>query len=151
MCGDDSMEEDVDEGIETNMGDDVIPGYYMYLLDLGDDFSEVWIRADYIRIRLPRGPLQDKPGSVIQSASCRHYRTTRRWCVTGRLLELLLTVQTGKSIWVYYALRRRLAEKKPVIFYNQQKCFLFVDEGVYKQPSTSNRGTSRPPCGLRST
>lgn len=41
----------------------------------------------------------------------------------------------GKSIWIYYALRRRLAEKKPVIWYRDHSCFLFVEEGVYEVPS----------------
>lgn len=40
----------------------------------------------------------------------------------------------GKSGWIYYALRRRLAERKPVIWYREQACYLFVEEGVYKAP-----------------
>ncbi|KAK2464475.1 hypothetical protein APHAL10511_003454 [Amanita phalloides] len=40
----------------------------------------------------------------------------------------------GKSIWIYYALRRRLAERKPVIWYLDQTRYLFVEEGVYKVP-----------------
>ena len=52
MDGDDHMEEDVDDGLdegsETYMDDDVIPG--CCFLDVGGDFSKIWVRADYIRI-----------------------------------------------------------------------------------------------------
>ena len=40
----------------------------------------------------------------------------------------------GKSVWIYYALRRYLAEKKPFIWYLYQRCYLFVDNGVYEAP-----------------
>ena len=40
----------------------------------------------------------------------------------------------GKSVWVYYALRRCLAESKPVIWYYCGACYLFVEEGVYRCP-----------------
>jgi hypothetical protein len=40
----------------------------------------------------------------------------------------------GKSVWVYYALRRCLAERKPVIWYFKALCYLFVEEGVYEMP-----------------
>jgi len=35
-------------------------------------------------------------------------------------------------VWLLYALRRRCAEKKPVIWYNGTTSFIFVDDGVYK-------------------
>jgi hypothetical protein len=40
----------------------------------------------------------------------------------------------GKSVWILYALRRRLAERKPVIWYRDQIFYLFVEEGVFKCP-----------------
>jgi hypothetical protein len=40
----------------------------------------------------------------------------------------------GKSYWVFYALRRRLAEGKPVIWYRNSRRFLFVKDGVYEAP-----------------
>jgi hypothetical protein len=43
-------------------------------------------------------------------------------------------MRKGKSAWIYYALRRRLAEKKPVIWYREQICYLFTQEGVYEAP-----------------
>ena len=46
----------------------------------------------------------------------------------------LCIINTGKSIWIYYALRRRLAERKPVIWYFRKTRYLFVEEGVYKVP-----------------
>lgn len=43
-------------------------------------------------------------------------------------------MRQGKSIWIYYALRRRLAERKPFIWYHDQKRYLFVEEGAYEVP-----------------
>jgi hypothetical protein len=43
-------------------------------------------------------------------------------------------IHLGKSYWIFYALRRRLAEKSPVVWYRDGRCFLFVEEGVYKMP-----------------
>jgi hypothetical protein len=46
----------------------------------------------------------------------------------------LCIINVGKSIWIYYALRRRLAERKPVIWYYRKARYLFVEEGVYQVP-----------------
>ncbi|KAH9080202.1 hypothetical protein EDB83DRAFT_2513110 [Lactarius deliciosus] len=40
----------------------------------------------------------------------------------------------GKSYWVQYALRRRLAEGKPVMWYRDSRQYLFVEEGVFVVP-----------------
>lgn len=40
----------------------------------------------------------------------------------------------GKSLWIYYAIRRYLAEKKPFIWYGKGFCYIFVDEGVFEAP-----------------
>ena len=126
-------EQEWGKSMGESLDDDVIPG--CYLLDLGDDFSKIWIRADYVRIydfveayyKTNPAPSHRAPAVVITGhPGVGEFRE--------RLLERRLTVQTGKSIWVYYALRRRLAERKPVILYYEHKCFLFVDEGVYEQP-----------------
>jgi hypothetical protein len=40
----------------------------------------------------------------------------------------------GKTAWVNYAIRRRLSEKKPFIWYDSAGyCVLFVEEGVFSQ------------------
>ncbi|KAF8903341.1 hypothetical protein CPB84DRAFT_1823979 [Gymnopilus junonius] len=41
----------------------------------------------------------------------------------------------GKSVCIYYALHRRLGEKKPVIWYTNRTCYLFVKEGVFTKPA----------------
>jgi hypothetical protein len=43
----------------------------------------------------------------------------------------------GKSYWIFYAMCRRLAERKPVMWYrgSMERLFLFVEEGVYLAPS----------------
>ncbi len=38
-------------------------------------------------------------------------------------------------MWIYYALCRRLSEGQPVILYFSQRCFLFVDGGVFLVPA----------------
>src|SRR5262245_472445 len=43
-------------------------------------------------------------------------------------------VHKGKSVWIYYALRRRLAEKQPVLWLCDKEYYLFVEEGVYQAP-----------------
>ena len=40
----------------------------------------------------------------------------------------------GKSYWILYALYRRLAEGKPIMWYRDSTVFLFVNEGVYQAP-----------------
>ena len=43
----------------------------------------------------------------------------------------MVQLQIGKSVWILYALRRRLAERKPVIWYYMNTCYLFIEDGVY--------------------
>ena len=43
-------------------------------------------------------------------------------------------MREGKSVWVYYALCRRLVERKAVIWYRDRLCYLFLKEGVFVAP-----------------
>ena len=52
-------------------------------------------------------------------------------------------MKKGKSVWVLYALRRRLAEQKPIIWYRNKNCYLFVEDGVYQAPESFNQSTFR--------
>ena len=68
---------------------------------------------------------------VLSSRATRHrsvpfpiHQTSTNSCIVWK----------GKSVWVYYVLRRRLAERKPVIWYREGSCLLFVEEGVYQAP-----------------
>jgi hypothetical protein len=59
--------------------------------------------------------------------------------VSALLCNLSVTVieihyLKGKSYWAFYALRRCLAEKKPVMYYFDSRLFLFVKERVYESP-----------------
>jgi hypothetical protein len=47
---------------------------------------------------------------------------------------LTISLLKGKSYWIYYAIRRRLGEKKPLIWYFLQKWYLFVEDGVFRCP-----------------
>ena len=49
------VNESMDEGLETDTDDDIIPG--CYLLDIGIGVSKLWIRADYIRIYASSRPI----------------------------------------------------------------------------------------------
>ena len=44
----------------------------------------------------------------------------------------LLIVDEGKSVYLLYMVRRRCAERKPVIWYDGLVGYVFVDDGVYK-------------------
>jgi hypothetical protein len=74
MSGDDPVEdvnESMDEGLDTDTDDDIIPG--CYLLDIGIGVSKIWVRADYIRIydfleahyMKPAAPSFQAPAAVI--------------------------------------------------------------------------------------
>jgi hypothetical protein len=56
---------------------------------------------------------------------------------------VLKIAHQGKSFWIYYAARRRLAEKKPFIWFYQARYYLFVQEGVYELPSDWKHGDFR--------
>jgi len=40
----------------------------------------------------------------------------------------------GKTYWVTYAIRRRLGEQKPFLWYLGGYCYLYVEDGVFEQP-----------------
>ncbi|EDR03255.1 uncharacterized protein LACBIDRAFT_307487 [Laccaria bicolor S238N-H82] len=113
----------MDEATTMDPDDDIIPGCYM--LDIGIDglISKLWIRAEYIRVFNSVNAHYDEP-SFVGKAPCA--------VVTGQ-------PGIGKSVWVYYALRRCFAERRPVIWYFKQRCHLFVEEGVYEMPNDFQR------------
>ncbi|KAK2462507.1 hypothetical protein APHAL10511_005477 [Amanita phalloides] len=115
--GDEPMDVDVSEEEESD--GDIIEGCYSLEIDIMDfEFPRIWIRAEYIR---------------IYDALEAHYRKSAYPYLPS---AVVITGQPGigKSVWIYYALRRRLAERKPVIWYLDQTRYLFVEEGVYKVP-----------------
>jgi len=85
----------------------------------GSERSKIWIRADYIRVYNYLETINDGTSEAEEVAPGA--------IITGQ-------PGIGKSVWVYYVLRRRLAERKPVIWYREGSCLLFVEEGVYKAP-----------------
>ncbi|KAH8994357.1 hypothetical protein EDB86DRAFT_2926188 [Lactarius hatsudake] len=99
-------------------GDVIGPG--CYILDLGIPGlgrSKLWIRKEYIQLydfceKYLDSCRGEEPPSVV---------------ITGQ-------PGIGKSYWVQYALRRRLAEGKPVMWYRDSRQYLFVEEGVYEVP-----------------
>ncbi|KAK2464479.1 hypothetical protein APHAL10511_003458 [Amanita phalloides] len=95
--GDGSMDVDVSEE-----EDDIIEGCHFLEIDIeGFEFPRIWIRAEYIRIYDALMALYRTPAYPYLAPAV---------VITGQ-------PGIGKSIWIYYALRRRLAERKPVIWY----------------------------------
>jgi hypothetical protein len=94
--------------------------------------SRSW-QADYIRIfnlieEFYTESLQwdEAPSAVITGQSgVGDYHTSRHF-------DLPLTLSTGKSVWIYYALRRCLAEKRPFVWHYKMSYFLFSIEGVHE-------------------
>jgi hypothetical protein len=42
-----------------------------------------------------------------------------------------INLHTGKSTWLYYALRRSLSERRPTIFRYRNEPYIFVEDGVF--------------------
>ncbi|KIM80623.1 hypothetical protein PILCRDRAFT_822364 [Piloderma croceum F 1598] len=120
------MEEDELEGEATDEDDDDIPGCYPFSVGIED--ITVWIRADYIR--------------TYEALQDYYEKATKQ---SGRTPSAVVTGQPGigKSFWIYYAARRRLAETKPFIWFYQASYYLFVQEGVYPLPSDWDHGDFR--------
>jgi hypothetical protein len=129
-----------EEEAEDEEDEDLIPGCYFLDMSVAGIEPSIWIRADYIRIydrleahyakvgsrgRAPAAVLTGQPGIGEWSS------------IIHRFMILVLksyVVNKGKSIWIYYALRRRLAEKHPVLWLWDKQYYLFVEEGVYQAP-----------------
>lgn len=118
----------------NDVGADVIPGCYVLNIGIkGLERSKFWIRADYIRVYNYLETINDgtsKAEGVAPSA-----------IITGQ-------PGIGKSVWVYYVLRRRLEERKPVIWYRDGSCLLFVEEGVYQALDKFRHPASTNSSGL---
>ncbi|KAI9446377.1 hypothetical protein H4582DRAFT_555902 [Lactarius indigo] len=110
MGVDELAEEDEDKGDETGAG------CYVLTLGIPDlECQKLWIRKDYIRLYDFYQKYQESCRKKAGGSLTCHHRTTRH------------------CYWVYYALRRRLSEKNPVIWYREGTLFLFV-EGVCQVP-----------------
>jgi hypothetical protein len=130
------VHESIDEDSEMDMDDEYISG--CYLLDVAVLMNrKMWIRAEYIRIynaieihyKKNPAPSYRAPSAVITGQpGVGQFQSVFVWVTSN------IPLFKGKSFWIYYALRRRLAERKPVIWYLGGKCYLFVDEGVYQIP-----------------
>lgn len=134
---DDTHQDQDDDQDETSDGeDDIIPG--CCALDFGHiDRQSIWIRADYIRIydyieghynkhakrvgRAPSAVVTGEPG-VGESPFCRFVGLVLKYCTIG------------KSVWIYYALLRRISERKAVIWLYNEVFYLFVEDGIYEMP-----------------
>ncbi|EDR06022.1 uncharacterized protein LACBIDRAFT_294749 [Laccaria bicolor S238N-H82] len=118
------VDENMNKATTMDPDDDIIPGCYMLDINIdGLKYSKLWIRAEYIRVFNSVNAYYDEPTST-PGAPC--------VVVTGQ-------PGIGKSVWVYYALRRCLAERKPVIWYSKRCCYMFAEDGVYEMPADFQR------------
>jgi len=94
-----------------------------WVINIGVDglrWRWIWVRSEYIKIYdYCNEHYEDYLNVVNQRAPCA--------VVTGQ-------PGIGKSLWIYYAIRRRLSEGKAVVWYFQRKYHLFVEDGVYELP-----------------
>ncbi|KAF8350326.1 hypothetical protein F5887DRAFT_944842 [Amanita rubescens] len=92
-----------------------------YILDIGIRGVEdkIWVRADYIR--------------MFEFAEKFYAESLSK--PLSPCLVIAGQPGIGKTLWRWYALRVCCAQKKPVILYSNGTCWLFVEEGVFKQPT----------------
>lgn len=106
------------EGAAEN-NDDVGPE--CYVLDLGSPEpgrSKLWVRKEFIRMY----------------ERCKDHFKTHRGAAESPSLVVTGQPGIGKSYWILYVLCRRLAYKKPVMWYRGHRLYLFVEDGVYLAP-----------------
>lgn len=89
--------------------------------------TKLWIRNEYVRMYKH---YED------------HLETNRN---ETKSPSLVVTGQPGigKSYWIYYALCRHLAERKPILWYIDPSLYLFVSDGVYMSPSNLSSASFR--------
>ena len=98
-----------------------------------EDFSKLWVRKDYIRIYdycegydTTIGPT---PPSIIISG-----QPGVGECFSSDFSCSRTFIPKGKTVWIDYAIRRRLGEAKPFIWYYDSHWYLFVEGGVFHIP-----------------
>ncbi|PVF98988.1 hypothetical protein CPB86DRAFT_796921 [Serendipita vermifera] len=98
---------------EEDTSSDVLPGEpYLDIFD-----TKFLVRAEYIRTF-------DEVKAVYDDGRDQSY------CPHGYLAVVTGQPGIGKTTWIYYALRRCVGEKQPVIWYTKGKFYLFSDKGV---------------------
>ncbi|KAH9975159.1 hypothetical protein BJV74DRAFT_182662 [Russula compacta] len=80
--------------------------------------AKLWIRRDYLRI-------YDYCVKRYNVVAFHDPLTTPSIILNGQ-------PGIGKSYWIIYAVRRRLGEGLPCIWYRPKRCSLFVEEGVFE-------------------
>ncbi len=143
-----------DESMDVDVDDDEIgPG--SYILDIGIkglSYSKIWIRADYIRIYDYCNDHYNRSMSIFLLSNKKEAPSV---VITGQPgigkrsfrvgnFRLIWQAGKGKSVWIYYAVCRRLSEGKPVIWYRDQRRYLFVGAGVFETPKDFPSSYSKP-------
>ena len=135
---DEGPEEDRDEGPEEDKDDPDDPD--CFTLDHGIQIlghSKLWVRKEYIRMYkycdefLETNRNKGTPPSLIITG-----QPGIGTCFTLLYYITVIEIYTlkGKSFWLVYAVCRRLAEKKPTMWYREPDVYLFVTDGVYRYP-----------------
>ncbi|KAF8345320.1 hypothetical protein F5887DRAFT_885268 [Amanita rubescens] len=105
--------------VDDSTADEISPRCYVLDIGIRGVEDKIWVRADYIRMFEFAEKFYAESLSNPQSPC------------------LVITGQPGigKTLWRWYALRVCCAQKKPVILYSNGICWLFVEEGVFEQPT----------------
>jgi len=109
-----------DADMDVDVSDEFIPGCYE--LDISpnpvSDVETIWIRADYVRVY---NYTESKYDLCYKRRRAQGVVITGQpgggECVSLYPLDILLIIDEGKSVSLVYVLRRRCAEKKPVVWY----------------------------------
>ena len=123
-----------DEGDDD---DDIGPN--CHILDIGIPtlgLTKLWIRNEYIRMykhcedHLETNRNESKSPAMVVTGQPGIGK-----CFTLSYYCHQLYRLKEKSHWIHYVLCRRLAEKKPVLWYRDSRLYLFVSDGVYESPT----------------
>lgn len=121
-----------DEDVDLLPGSPVLDAYFV-----GNPNPRFLIRAEYIRIyeyvesvwAQPAG--QGNPPAVVITG---HPGIGKNACPICRIITYIFCL--GKSVWIHYALRRRLGEKLPTILYWGDAYHYFTASGVRECDNT---------------
>ncbi|KAH9974661.1 hypothetical protein BGW80DRAFT_1204772 [Lactifluus volemus] len=103
---------------------DIVPGCFVLRFEDRLRFMEyrsIWIRAEYIRIY-----------NFVEKLYAKDKNSKYPVVILGK-------PGVGKTYWLFYTLRRCLAEKRPIIWMHERDLFLFVDEGTFLVPDDFRR------------
>ena len=99
--------------------------------------SQIWVRKDYLQIydscnNHCQHALDEETLSPIAVITG---QPGVGECFSSMSFSFSNTlIQTGKTLWIFYAMCRRLGESKPFLWYHSKRWYLFAEGGVFECP-----------------